>query len=87
MANPNWFLICSESLESLDICRQVSPAWIIHSLLENRSKKWGAIIRRSFERSWDVNLPLEEQISKALQVGEMVFTAQGRAANSTAAVP
>ena len=34
-----------------------------------------------------MNLPSEEQDSKALQVGEMVFTAQGRAANSTAAVP
>ena len=65
------FLVGCESPEVLDICRQVCRAWnekIMNSLKVNPSKKWGAIIGRRFELSWDVTLPSEEKISAALKL-------------------
>jgi len=65
------FLLGYDSLESLESCRKVNSTWdkrIMNSLWENPSKKWGPIIGRQFERSWDINLPSEEKISKALKL-------------------
>ena len=65
------FLVGCGSLESLDTCRQVSSSWnniIMRSLWENPNRQWGPIIRRRLERSWDITLPSEEKISKALEL-------------------
>ena len=65
------FLLGRDSLESLDSCRKVNSAWnkrIMNSLWDYPSKKWGPIIGRQFERSWDINLPSEEIISKAVKL-------------------
>ena len=65
------FLIGCGSIEKLESCRQVSRTWnrrIMNSLSENPSRKWGQIIGRRFERSWNQNLPTEEQLSKASEL-------------------
>ena len=65
------FLLGRDSLESLESCRKVNSAWnkrIMNSLWDNPSKKWGPIIGRQFESSWDINLPSEEIISKAVKL-------------------
>ena len=65
------FLIGRSSLESLDTCRKVCNSWnkmIMRSLWEEPNKQWGPIIRRRLEENWDVNLPSEEEISKALEL-------------------
>jgi len=59
------------SFESLNTCRQVCSSWnnrIMRSLWENPNRQWGPIIRRRLERSWDITLPSEEKISKALEL-------------------
>ena len=65
------FLLGRDSLESLESCRKVNSAWnkrIMNSQWDYPSKKWGPIIGRQFERSWDINLPSEEIISKAVKL-------------------
>ena len=63
-----------DSLESLDRCRQVCKSWnamIMNKIWENPSKKWGTIIQRRIERSWDNEdyFPSDEKISKAKLLG------------------
>ena len=73
------FLLGCDSNESLETCRQVCREWnqkIMNSLWEKPTKKWGAIIGRRFEKSWDdenLSLPApflqtEEKIYKALEL-------------------
>ena len=57
-----------DSLESLDICRLVCRTWnamIMNKIWENPTKKWGTIIQRRIERSWDNQdyYPSDEKIS------------------------
>ena len=70
-----------ESLDSrrLDICRQVCKAWnaiIMNKIWENPTKKWGMIIQRRIERSWDImnNIryyyPSDKQISRVKSLGK-----------------
>ena len=52
------FILGSDSPESLDTCRLVCREWnkkIMNSLWENPCKKWGAIIGRRFEDTWDLD--------------------------------
>ena len=49
-------LIGHSSLEDLDRCRLVCKTWndkIIMKIWKNPTKRWGAIIQRRIERSWD----------------------------------
>ena len=65
------FLVGCGSLEGLDTCRLVCSSWnnrIMRNLWENPNRQWGPIIRKRLERSWDITLPSEEKISKALEL-------------------
>ena len=74
------FMIGLDSLESLDICRQVCRSWntmIMNKIWENPTKKWGTIIQRRIERSWGNKnyYPSDEKISQAkLLAGEHRIT-------------
>ena len=62
-------------MDSLDICRQVCRSWnamIMNKIWENPTKKWGAIILRRIERSWNNQdcFPSDEKISKAKLLGK-----------------
>ena len=64
-----------DSLERLDICRQVCKTWntmIMNQIWENPTKKWGTIIQRRIERSWDDQdyYPSDEKISHAKLLGK-----------------
>ena len=78
-------MIGLDSLESLDNCRQVCKTWnamIMNKIWENPTKKWGTIIQRRIERSWeriivskdydydyDYDYPSDEKISQAKMLG------------------
>ena len=65
------FLLGSEDPGSLDVYRRVCRDWnekIMNSLKVNPTTKWGDIISRRFELSWEWNYPSEEKISKALEL-------------------
>ena len=65
------FLVGSHDLESLLTCRLVCKDWkkkIMDSLWENPSKKWGPIIGRRFEDSWEFALPTEAKLDKAIEL-------------------
>ena len=65
------FLVGSHDIESLLICRLVCKEWkkkIMDSLWENPSKKWGTIIGRRFEDSWEFALPTEAKLDKATEL-------------------
>ena len=65
------YFLGSTSSESIDICRLVCRDWnekIMSSLWKKPTKKWGAIIGSRFEGSWDVSLPTEEKVNKALEL-------------------
>ena len=69
-------MIGLDSLESLDSCRQVCKAWntmIMNKIWENPTKKWGPIIQRRIERSWNIQnyFPSDEKISKAKFLGKL----------------
>ena len=69
-------MVCFDSLESLDSCRQVCKTWnamIMNLIYENPTKKWGKIIQRRIERSWDIlkNHPTDKQISQAKFLGRL----------------
>ena len=68
-------MIGLDSLESLDNCRQVCKTWnamIMNKIWENPTKKWGTIIQRRIERSWDIqnNYPSDDKISQAKLLGK-----------------
>ena len=67
-----------ESLDSLDSCRQVCRSWnamIMNRIWEKPTKKWGIIIQRRIERSWDdyyfyhCSYPSHKKISQAKFLG------------------
>ena len=65
------FLLGSEDPSSLDVYRRVCRDWnekIMNSLKVHPTTKWGDIISRRFELSWEWNYPSEEKISKALEL-------------------
>ena len=65
------FLLGSEDPGSLDVYRRVCRDWnekIMNSLQVNPTTKWGDIISRRFELSWEWNYPSEKKISKALEL-------------------
>ena len=65
------FLLGRKDPSSLDVYRRVCRDWnekIMNSLKVHPTTKWGDIISRRFEKSWEVNLPSEEKISKALEL-------------------
>ena len=58
---------------SLDICRQVCKTWnanIMNMIYENPTKKWGPIIQRRIERTWQNLLPSDQQIYQAKLLGK-----------------
>ena len=64
-----------ESLKDLDNCRLVCKTWndmIMNKILKNPTKKWGTIIQRRIEKSWDewVYYPTHEEISRAKLFGK-----------------
>ena len=64
-----------DSLESLDNCRQVCKTWntmIMNKIWKNPTKKWGTIIQRRIERSWDDEhyYPSDKKISQAKLLGK-----------------
>ena len=62
-----------DSLESLDNCRQVCRSWnamIMNKIWENPTKKWGEIIWRRIEKSWDDYYPSHRKISQAKLLGK-----------------
>ena len=76
-------MIGHDSLESLDNCRQVCRTWnnmIMNKIWENPTKKWGTIIQRRIERSWEKlagrnRFPSDEKITQAkLLAGEHRMT-------------
>ena len=78
--------IAHGSLEDLDNCRLVCRTWnemILNKIWENPTKKWGTIIQRRIERSWeriivskdydydyDYDYPSDEKISQAIMLGK-----------------
>ena len=67
-------IVVFESLESLHCCRQVCSTWnimIMNMIYENPTKKWGTIIQKRIELSWDIenNYPSDKQISQAKLLG------------------
>ena len=69
-----------DNIETLDICRQVCRKWnsmIMKKIWENPTKKWGAIIQKRIERSWEDqnNLPSDKLISRAKLLGEQIAQA------------
>ena len=63
-------IIAHGSLEDLDNCRLVCRTWnemIMNMIWENPTKKWGTIIQRRIERSWEDKdyYPSDEKISQA----------------------
>ena len=72
-------MIGLDSLESLDICRVVCRSWnamIMNKIWENPTKKWGTIIQRRIERSWDDQnyYPSDKLISHAILLGKQRMT-------------
>ena len=72
-------MIGHDSLESLDICRQVCRSWnamILNNIWENPTKRWATIIQRRIERSWnDQNYyPSDKLISRAILLGKHRMT-------------
>ena len=68
-------MIGHDSLESLDKCRQVCSSWnamIINKIWENPTKKWGTIIKRRIERSWNIQdyFPSDSKITYAKLLGK-----------------
>ena len=56
-------MIAHGSLEDLDKCRLVCRIWntmIMNLIWENPTKKWGSIINRRIQRSWENLLPSDE---------------------------
>ena len=72
-------MIANGSLEDLDNCRLVCRTWntmIMNMIWENPTKKWGTIIQRRIERSWDDQnyYPTDEKISQAKLLGKHRLT-------------
>ena len=70
------FMIGLDSLESLDNCRQVCKTWsamIMNKIWENPTKKWGTIIQRRIERSWENRIPSDERITQAKLLGKHII--------------
>ena len=72
-------IIGHDNLESLDSCRQVCRSWntmIMNKIWENPAKKWGTIMQRRIQRSWeDKNYyPPDKQISWAKLLGKHRIT-------------
>ena len=68
-------MIGLDNMESLDNCRQVCSTWnimIMNKIWEKPTKKWGTIIQRRIERSWNNQdcFPSDEKISKAKLLGK-----------------
>ena len=68
-------IIAHGSLVDLDNCRLVCRTWnevIMNMIWENPTKKWGTIIQRRIERSWDNEdyYPSDEKISQAKLLGK-----------------
>ena len=68
-------MIALDSLENLDSCRQVCRtlnAMIMNMIYENPTKKWGTIIQRRIEISWDIQFyyPSDLLISRAKMLGK-----------------
>ena len=69
------FMIGLDSLESLDNCRQVCRSWnamIMNKIWDNLTKKWGTIIQRRIERSWERQdyYPSDDEIYQAKLLGK-----------------
>ena len=75
-------MIAHGSLEDLDNCRLVCRTWnemIMYKIWENPTKKWGTIIQRRIQRSWEDRnqnyYPSDEKISRAKLLGnKLSFT-------------
>ena len=72
-------IIAHGSLVDLDNCRLVCRTWnevIMNMIWENPTKKWGTIIQRRIERSWDDQnyYPTDEKISQAKLLGKHRLT-------------
>ena len=68
-------MIGLDSLESLDSCRLVCRTWntmIMNMIWENPTKKWGTIIQRRIERSWNIQdyYPSDDKITYAKLLGK-----------------
>ena len=68
-------MIADGSLESLDNCRLVCRTWnemIMSMIWEKPTEKWGTIIQRRIERSWDDQdyYPSDKKISQAKLLGK-----------------
>ena len=75
--NDVMLIVGHQRIEDLDSCRQVCRAWnsmIMNKIWENPTKKWGTIIQRRIERSWENHLPSDEKISRAKFLGEHRIT-------------
>ena len=69
-------MIAHGSVESLDICRLVCRTWsemIMNKIWENPTKKWGTIIQRRIERSWENRIPSDERITQAKLLGKHII--------------
>ncbi len=70
-------MIGLDSLESLDSCRQVCRSWntmIMNKIWENPTKRWGTIIQRRVERSWERIFPSNDKIYQAKLLGKHRMT-------------
>ena len=84
--NDAMLIVGHQRIEDLNSCRQVCRAWnsmIMNKIWENPTKKWGTIIQRRIERSWeriivskdydydyDYDYPSDEKISQAIMLGK-----------------
>ena len=67
-------MIAHGSLVDLDSCRLVCRTWnemIMNMIWENPTKKWGTIIQRRIQRSWENQdyYPSDGKISRAKLLG------------------
>ena len=65
------FLLGSANPWSLNVCKAVSRSWytrIMRSLWVEPNKQWGYIIGMRFMKTWEIKLPSEKLISKAVEL-------------------
>ena len=77
--NDVMLIVGHQNIEDLDSCRQVCRAWnamIMNKIWENPTKRWGTVIQRRIERSWDDQsyYPSDKLISRAILLGKHSVT-------------
>ena len=68
--------IAHGSLKDLDNCRLVCRTWnemIMNKIWENPTKRWGTVIQKRIQRSWDDQdyYPSDKKISQAKLLGKL----------------